>query len=169
MKRYSYEEKLEAVQSVVEKHMSYGQVASILGTSKAPIQRWVKRYEEFGSEGLLMKSGSYPGEFKINVVEYMHENHLSCFETAAKFGIPADTTVIKWERIYYEEGSQALFRDNRGRKRIMESKPKKPNLDKKTEEDLIAENQRLRMEVDYLKKLNALIQVKEKSAAKKKQ
>lgn len=30
-------------------------------------------------------------------------------------------------------------------------------LDKKIEEDLIAENQRLRAEVDYLKKLNALV------------
>ena len=32
-----------------------------------------------------------------------------------------------------------------------------PKLDKKVEEDLIAENQRLRMEIEYLKKLNALV------------
>lgn len=32
-----------------------------------------------------------------------------------------------------------------------------PKFDKKVEEDLIAENQRLRMEIDYLKKLSALV------------
>ena len=37
-------------------------------------------------------------------------------------------------------------------------KPKKPKLSKETEEDLIAEVQRLRMENEYLKKLNALVQ-----------
>ena len=37
-------------------------------------------------------------------------------------------------------------------------KPRKKKLNKETEEDLIAEVQRLRMENEYLKKLNALVQ-----------
>ncbi len=37
-------------------------------------------------------------------------------------------------------------------------KPRKKKLNKETEEDLIAEVQRLRMENDYLKKLQALVQ-----------
>ena len=37
-------------------------------------------------------------------------------------------------------------------------KPRKKKLSKETEEDLIAEVQRLRMENEYLKKLNALVQ-----------
>jgi transposase len=37
-------------------------------------------------------------------------------------------------------------------------KPKNKKLDKTVEEDLIAEVQRLRMENEYLKKLNALVQ-----------
>ena len=39
----------------------------------------------------------------------------------------------------------------------MSSKPRKKNLNKEVEEDLIAENQRLRMENEYLKKLSALV------------
>jgi len=37
-------------------------------------------------------------------------------------------------------------------------KPRKKKLNKETEEDLITEVQRLRMENEYLKKLNALVQ-----------
>jgi Transposase and inactivated derivatives len=169
MAKYSYEQKFEVVLAVVEKGYSAKEAGDIIGACKGDAQKWVKLYQEHGVEGLLMKHGSYDGQFKLSVVEYMHANHLSIRETAVKFGIPSHTVVGKWERVYYEEGSQALFQDRRGRKRAMESTSKKPKLDKKTEEDLIAENQRLRMEIDYLKKLNALIQSKEKSVAKKKQ
>lgn len=159
MSKYSYEQRLETVLLVTEKHMSNKAAARQLGTGVEHIRRWVKRYEQFGAEGLLLKHGSYTGEFKQHVIEYMHKNHLSISETAVLFGIPTDVTVGKWERIYYEEGAQALYRDNRGRKKSMTSdKPNKVKLNKQTEEDLIAEIQRLRMENAYLKKLNALVQ-----------
>lgn len=159
MAKYTYEQRLRAVLDVTEKHMSYRAVTKLSGCAKTHIQRWVKRYEQFGVEGLILKHGTYTGEFKQHVVEYMHKNHLSICETAVIFGIPGDATVGKWERIYYEEGPQALYNDNRGRKNIMSSdKPKKEKLNKETEEDLIAEVQRLRMENAYLKKLNALVQ-----------
>jgi len=159
MSKYKYEQRLETVLNVVKKHMSYKSAANILGTGTEHVRRWVKRYEQFGIEGLLLKKGSYTGEFKLKVIEYMHENHLSISETAVIFGIPTDVTVGKWERIYYEEGSQALFRDNRGRKKMSDKcKPKKPKVPKETKEDLIAEVQRLRMENAYLKKLQALVQ-----------
>ena len=159
MAKYSYEEKLEAVLRVVDDGMSFQASSKILGTAYEHVRRWVKRYELFGPEGLKIKHGSYDGAFKLSVIEYMHNNHLSLSQTAVYFGIPSDATVGKWERIYYEEGPQALYRDNRGRKSKMSSdKPKKTKLDKQTEEDLIAEVQRLRMENEYLKKLNALVQ-----------
>ncbi len=42
-----------------------------------------------------------------------------------------------------------------------------PKLDKKVEEDLVAENQRLRMEIEYLKKLSALVLAEEREKNKK--
>lgn len=159
MSKYSYEEKTEAVLRVIEEGMSMRESARILGATLVQVQRWIARYKQFGPEGLLLKHGSYDGLFKVSVIEYMHANHLSLFQTAVKFGIPTDTTVGKWERIYYEEGPQGLYQDNRGRKSKMNSdKPTKKKLSKETEEDLIAEVQRLRMENDYLKKLQALVQ-----------
>lgn len=158
MSKYSHEEKLEAVLRVVEDGMPIRDSARIIGTACEHVRRWVKRYEQFGPEGLLMKHGSYSGEFKKSVIEYMHTNHLSASSAAVKFGIPTDTTVLKWERIYYEEGPQGLYVDKRGRPNKMNKEKPKKELNKQTKEDLIAEVQRLRMENEYLKKLRALVQ-----------
>ena len=159
MSKFNEEQKLEVVLGVIEKGLTHKEAGNMIGACKSHVSKWVNLYHEHGAEGLIMKAGSYDGQFKISVVEYMHKNHLSIRETAVKFGIPSHSTVGLWERIYYEEGREALFREPRGRKRMTDAKkPIKPKLDKKVEEDLIAENQRLRMENAYLKKLNALVQ-----------
>ena len=97
----------------------------------------------------------YTGEFKQQVIEDMRQNRLAHKETARKYGI-SDSRVRNWERIYLEEGAAGLYIERRGRSSGANS-GRKPQLNKKVEEDLIAENQRLRAEVDYLKKLNALV------------
>ena len=159
MSKYNNEEKLKVVMGVLEKGMSYKDSAGQIGATKVAAQKWVRMYKEYGVEGLLMKHGSYDGGFKVNVIEYMHANQLSQMETAVKFGIPSISTVGKWERIYYEEGREALYKDNRGRKRMSDKvDTPRPKLAPKVEEDLIAEIQRLRMENAYLKKLQALVQ-----------
>ena len=169
MIKYSLETKQKAVKDVLELGMSAIAVAKLLHTSKTVVLRWVKRYEKFGVDGLSMKSGSYTGDFKVHVVEYIQETGLSFFQGAAHFGIPNDTTVGIWNRIYREEGPEALYRNNKGRKpKIMKDTDKTPKIDDLSEVDLIAEVKRLRMENEYLKKLNALVQSKEKSAKKTK-
>ena len=105
------------------------------------------------------KQKTYSGEFKIEVVETMRKENLSYKETVRHFGLRSDKQVRMWERIYLEEGKEALLVERRGRACAASGtqKGRKPKLDKQVEEDLIAENQRLRMEIDYLKKLRALI------------
>lgn len=158
MSKHSYEERLAAVNLVIQEELSFCEASRISGITRKLIQRWVSRYKQFGPEGLLLKHGTYDGAFKVSVVEYMHDNHLSLFQTAVKFGIPTESTVSKWERIYYEEGPQGLYEDHRGRKSQMSSDKPKKKMNQQTEEDLIAEVQRLRMENEYLKKLQALVQ-----------
>ena len=63
-----------------------------------------------------------------------------------------------------EEGEVGFMTERRGRKST--GRPKKP-LSKSVEEDLIAENQRLRMEIEYLKKLDALVRKEEQEKNKK--
>ena len=108
---------------------------------------------------------TYSGEFKAHVVEYMHQTPTSVRQAAAIFGVPTPSTVSKWERIYYEEGKEALFEERRGRKNSMPDKkkatPKKKDVNENA--DLQKEVQYLRMENEYLKKLIALVQEREKS------
>ena len=170
MSKYSNEFKLKVVKYCVEEHHGYLNAANYFSIpSSTTILEWVRKYQEHGVEGLLKNlKSSYDGQFKINVIEYMHSNHLSLTETAIHFNLANHHIVGKWERIYYEEGPQALYEDKRGRPRKMNAKPRKKKLSKEVEEDLIAENQRLRMENEYLKKLNALVQERIKRENKKK-
>lgn len=169
MSKYSNELKLKIVKYCIEEHHSkYDAAKKFNIPSPTPIDNWIRKYKEHGVEGIVkQKKSSYSGEFKQNVVEYMHSNHLSATETAIYFRIMTNV-VLKWERIYYEEGPQGLYIERRGRSKNMSSKPNKKNLNKEVEEDLIAENQRLRMENEYLKKLNALVQERIKRENKKK-
>ena len=137
------------------------------GVHHKNIERWVRLYQLHGAEGLCKTSGTYSGDFKIHVIEYMHANELSLTETANLFCIPSHPTVAKWERIYYEEGPEALLEERRGRKTMGKKKSSKPKKSVNENEDLLAEVQRLRMENEYLKKLNALVLEREKSEQEK--
>lgn len=121
------------------------------------------------------KNKVYSAEFKICVIMDMREHYLSYSETVRKYklGNPqygaARAMLQRWERIFLEEGAEGLMKERRGRacKESGTRKGRPPKLDKKIEEDLIAENQRLRMEIDYLKKLSALVLAEERKNGKK--
>ena len=105
----------------------------------------------------------YTPEFKQMVVETMREEHLSVREAMRRFEINDHGIIERWERIYLEEGPEGLALERRGRKRT-DLPAKLPN---KIEEDLIAENQRLRAENDYLKNLQALVLEEERRRHRK--
>jgi transposase len=115
-------------------------------------------------------SKKYSGEFKQMVIETMRTDHLSHREAARRFELKGKDMIANWERIYLEEGAEGLYRERRGRANAAggTQKGRKSNLDKKVEEDLIAENQRLRAENDYLKKLNALVIEEERQNKRRK-
>ena len=121
------------------------------------------------------KNKVYSAEFKISVIIDMREHHLGYCETARKYELGAPNlggvvhTLRRWERIYLEEGAEGLMKERRGRacRASGTRKGRQPKLDKKVEEDLIAENQRLRMEIEYLKKLSALVLAEERENDKK--
>ena len=104
----------------------------------------------------------YTGEFKQKVIETMRNEGLSCMETAKRFEL-RHKRVQDWERIYLTEGPEGLYIDHRGRSST--GRPKK--LPQEVEEDLLAENQRLKAELAYLKKLQALVSEREQRQKRK--
>jgi len=164
-KIYSLELKLEIVQRYLEGDIGLKALAREYHiSSKACIQKWIALYQEHGTAGLCTTHRTYTGDFKVAVVEYMHNTGSSLRQTAAHFNIPSKESVSKWEQIYYEEGKEALYEERRGRaKKMGVKRPRKPKKNIDNHEDLLAEVQRLRMENEYLKKLNALIQERERS------
>ena len=122
------------------------------------------------------KNKTYSPEFKLSVIMDMREHHLSYYEVVRKYWDLSqgqehnyDSAVKRWERIFLEEGAEGLMKERRGRacKASGSNKGRPPKLDRKVEEDLIAENQRLRMEIEYLKKLSALVLAEEQKNGKK--
>ena len=117
------------------------------------------------------KFKNYSAEYKLNVILDMREHRLGYTETARKYDIPNYRVIQRWERIFLEEGAEGLMKERRGRACAASGtkKGRPPKLDPKVEEDLIAENQRLRMEIEYLKKLDALVREREERENARKQ
>ena len=122
------------------------------------------------------KQRNYSPEFKIRVIMDMRDNHLSYMETVRKYwkinkndkskGKGYIRRLHLWERIFLEEGAEGLKKEHRGKASGI-NKERPPKLDKKVEDDLIAENQRLRMEIEYIKKLSALVLAEEQKNGKR--
>ena len=169
MGKYSNEFKLKVVEYCIKENHSYLDAAKHFNIKgKSSVLKWVRKYKEHGVEGLIKNNQHYDGEYKQKVIEYMRNNNLSLMETCIKFNLGNHAIVGKWERIYYEEGPQSLYEERRGRRKNMSSKPRKKRLSEDNEKDLISEVQQLRMENEYLKKINALVQERIKRENKKK-
>ena len=134
-----------------------------------------QKLDTFGVYIFMAKKGqeykNYSAEYKLNVIMDMREHRFGYVETARKYDIPNYRVIQRWERIFLEEGVEGLMKERRGRACAASGtkKGRPPKLDSKVEEDLIAENQRLRMEIEYLKKLDALVREREERENARKQ
>lgn len=171
MGKFSFDDKLSAVKTYLEGKESFRDIGKSIGTDHKSIIKWVALYQTQGTDGLKTKYTNYPVQFKINVLNYINETGSSLLDTAAKFNISAPSTILQWQKAVKELGLDALNPKKKGRP-PMKNENKKTSIKQAPAEGSIealkAENDRLRMENAYLKKLNALVQNKEKSPNKTK-
>ncbi|MDR7080483.1 transposase [Neobacillus niacini] len=162
MAKYSEQFKLMLVREYKEKILGYELLAKKYDMkSSTPIKRWVKVYEKFGENGLLRKRNheTYSIQFKLDVLSFMKRTGSSEVDTALHFGLTNPSMIGSWKRALLEGGSEAL---ERPKGRLPMSDKAKNKKSKQTEEKemtyeqkLERENELLRLEVEYLKKLRA--------------
>ncbi len=154
MSKYSNEFKLKVVNAYLLGEGGAGTIANKYNVARTCVQQWVAQYELTGS--FTKPTRHFSGEFKLKVLNYQQEHHLSDLQTALIFGITNHGTICAWRKKYITGGTEALFQ-KQGRRSKMPKKsliPNKPREEWTKDEELAY----LRMENEYLKKLNALIQ-----------
>lgn len=145
---------------------SFATIAKRFNVGESTVKTWFSRYEAGGTDQLLRVNRYYTPEFKKEVIEYRWEHGLSLIQTAAQFQIPDHGIIYQWERRYLKKGISGLLPQKKGRPSIMPGKPKKEK-DLTRLEQLESENAQLRMENEFLKKLDALVQQRKKQQRKK--
>lgn len=170
MAKYTPVEKLQAALRYLEGKESSYEIAKSIGTDHKAILTWVKQYEYNGVEAFIKRYTNYSAQFKLDVLNYMIEQGTSLLETAAIFNIATPSTLRGWKKQFETKGFDALRSKKKGRpsmKKVTNKQQKQAPIEDSSE-TLQAEISRLRMENEYLKKLNALVQAKEKSPKKTK-
>ena len=163
MTKHNEQFKLSLVQEYLTGLKGFKAIASEHGLHYSMLKRWVRLYQIHGLAGLSKKHTDYDAEYRLKVLQHMWEHTLSYGEVAAVFNIRSMGCIGQWERCYHTGGIEALAPRSRGRPKTMPTSPDhRPALpateDVRSREDLQAEVNYLRMEVAYLKKLQALVQ-----------
>lgn len=165
MAKFTAEDKIQAVKRYLNGNESSYQIAKSLGTDHKAILKWVKQYDYNGEEAFVKQYTNYTQQFKLDVLNYMVEHGTSLIETAAIFKISAPSAISKWRKQFETLGLDALQSKKKGRLSMKKESMKqtKQTLAEGSVEALEARIKQLEMENAYLKKLNALVQNKEKS------
>ena len=78
MSKYSSEFKLKVIRYYLDENHSYSECMKKFNIpTKSILNKWIHKYEMHGAEGMLKQlKSSYDGNFKQDVVEYMHKKDL---------------------------------------------------------------------------------------------
>lgn len=178
-KHYKFDFKIKIVQEYLNGTQGYYALTKAYGLSSTSIlRRWVDQYLKYGSKGLdkKLKNRSYSRDFKVSVLKFRQENHLSYRETANYFNISNPPMIANWQRKFDKEGILGLDNKQRGRPSKMKKKNRKvkqenhlPLKENEREEleRLRTENEMLKAGIAYQKKLQALTQYYETKHPKK--
>jgi transposase len=171
MAKYSEQLKLKLVKEYLAGAGGTRVFAQRHGVGRSVLRRWITRYGQHGLEGLRRKASGYDAQFKMSVLQHMWQQFLSQEQAAAVFDIRSPGHIAKWACQYHAGGIDALAPRGRRKTMTQPDHPKSPEEtapDERTREQLLKENEYLRAEVAYLKKLDALLQAKKQAAQKKK-
>ena len=170
MKKYQTEFKLKVVSSFLAGDGGAKLLARQWSVPEEKIRTWVSHYRLHGIDGLRPKRSMYSAQFKLQVLSHQDREQLSSRQVAAIYDIRNPNQVVVWRRNLDQGRLQARESGNEEQPTM---KPKRRSAAPSStvvadaEKALREENDRLRAEVAYLKKLQALIRSKMSAAPTK--
>lgn len=166
--KYSVELKLAIVKQVLSRKQTIINISKDNHVNLSMIRHWVRFYERYGEQGLIPQSNKYSLDIKLSAIKTFLDNNLSLKEACLQFNIRSTSVLSKWLKIYQDEGILGLSIERRGINRMAFKATKKQKFTALTDhERILEENNRLRAEVAFLKKLHALIQKEEAEKRKR--
>jgi len=167
--KFTYEFKLGCVREVLNNGRSAESVSKVFCCDESNIRKWVVFYERYGEQGLISRANrSYTAVFKLKVLRAIEKESLTLMQACLKYNISDKSVIQAWQRIFAQEGVAGLKPKPKGRPKSMAFKRKKRTSEKPLtrEEELLLENEALRAENAFLKKLQALVQAEENKKRK---
>lgn|SRR5690625_115753 len=161
MAQYTNQFKLMVAKEYIKGKLSYRRLAEKHGVPTTTLRGWVRIYKHYGPSKLVEKEERhtvYPVQFKLDVLSFMESTGASVSDTAIQFGIKNPSILSRWRKTFLEDGVKAL--NNQKGMLSMANKPAEETNKTVTNKDEIQkklerENELLRLEVAYLKKLQA--------------
>ena len=170
MKKYKTEFKLEVVQSFLAGEGGAKLLARRWSVPEEKVRTWVSHYRLHGIDGLRPKRSAYSAQFKLQVLAHQDREQLSNRQVAAVYDIRNPNQIVVWRRNLDQGRLQAIENEKEERPKMkLEGRCEAPSNKVAAEaaQTLREENERLRAEVAYLKKLQALIRSKRSAAPTK--
>ena len=169
MKKYQTEFKLEIVKRFLAGEGGPKLLSRQWSVPEEKIRTWVSHYRLHGMNGLSPKRSAYSEEFKLQVLSHQDRERLSSRQVAAIYNIRNPNQLVVWRRNLGQSVMQAVENSKKGHPTMKPKRrcPTPPSTATADSHALLEENQRLRAEVAYLKKLQALIRAKRSAAPTK--
>lgn len=155
MTEHDYEMRAKAA-DLFEQGYSYCATSTVLGLPMYCVKKWESTFKAVGREVFLQMGKvqrNYDYETKLAAVTDYLDAGLTRQEVMQRHMITSRSNLERWVRAYREGGAEALKPKRKGRPPKNPDAPPRPAS---REQELEAENRRLRAEVAYLKKLRAL-------------
>ena len=148
------EEQRKAAVALFDTGWGAKSVATRLGAPARAIRRLYDRWRVRGGTTLVTKPTRrlFSFEFKLNAVERFQAGE-SKAALAREFQLSSPELIEKWARQYRNEGEEGLRPKPKGRPKAIPGTPGKPESELQR---LRRENERLRAEVAFLGKVQAL-------------
>jgi transposase len=151
MRKLTKEQRLTAA-IAVDQGSSYLEAGRANGMCISSVRDAYKQYKATGTITLGSTTKRWPLEMKLKAIQYRKDNHLTYFQAAIELGILNQSSIYLWEKAYMENGTDGLQPKRTAKKK--DPKPKEPLSEL---EKLKEENEYLRAENAYLKKVQELI------------